>query len=70
MGGFLNIETDSEQIKYMPIGGFTTVDIGCERGNNSYNMVTKFSAPHSREFIRLFEGLRCALSHRPLQKIR
>ncbi|MFA5383819.1 MAG: helicase-related protein [Eubacteriales bacterium] len=57
MGGFLNIASGSEQITYMPLGGFTTVDIGCERGNNSYNMVTKFPAPHSQEFTRLFESL-------------
>ena len=57
MGGFLNIDSGSEQITYMPLGGFTTVDIGCERGNNSYNMVTKFPAPHSHEFTRLFESV-------------
>ncbi|MFX4263572.1 helicase-related protein [Pelotomaculum propionicicum] len=57
MGGFLNIETGSEQITYMPLGGFTTVDIGCERGNNSYNMVNKFPAPHSLEYIRVFESV-------------
>ncbi|HAU31736.1 MAG: helicase domain-containing protein [Desulfotomaculum sp. 46_296] len=57
MGGFLNIASGSEQITYMPLGGFTTVDIGCERGNNSYNMVTKFPAPHSQEFTRLFESV-------------
>jgi SNF2 family DNA or RNA helicase len=57
MGGFLNVDTGNEQITYMPLNGFTTVDLGCERGNNSYNMVTKFSAPHSQEFIRLFESV-------------
>ncbi|MDD4237913.1 MAG: helicase-related protein [Desulfotomaculaceae bacterium] len=57
MGGFLNIESGNEKITYMPLNGFTTVDIGCERGNNSYNMVTKFPAPHSQEFIRLFESV-------------
>ena len=57
MGGFLNVDSGAEQITYMPLGGFTTVDIGCERGNNSYNMVTKFPAPHSHEFTRLFESV-------------
>lgn len=57
MSGFLNIDSGNEQITYMPLGGFTTVDIGCERGNNSYNMVTKFSVPHSQEFVRLFESV-------------
>ena len=34
MGGFLNIESDNQQITtYLPLTGFTTVDIGCERGN-------------------------------------
>ena len=54
MGGFINIENDENAITYMPINGFTTVDIGCDRGNNAYNMVTKIEAPHSSEFIRLF----------------
>ena len=35
MGGFLNITSSSMEITYMPLGGFTTVDIGCERGNKS-----------------------------------
>jgi hypothetical protein len=55
MGGFLNVVTPREQITYMPLNGFTTVDIGCERGNNSYNMMTRFEAPSSSEFIRLFD---------------
>lgn len=28
MGGFLNIESGSVKLTYMPLGGFTTVDIG------------------------------------------
>ena len=34
MAGFMNIENKDKKITYMPIQGFTTVDIGCERGNN------------------------------------
>lgn len=57
MGGFLNIQTTDQQLTYMPLNGFTTVDIGCERGNNIYNMVNKFEAPFSNEYIRLFDSL-------------
>jgi len=57
MGGFLNVESDGDVHTYMPLGGFTTVDIGCERGNNSYNMVNKFEHPFSKEYIRLFESV-------------
>jgi hypothetical protein len=41
MGGFLNVITSQDEITYMPLNGFTTVDIDCERGNNSYNMTTQ-----------------------------
>lgn len=41
----------------MPISGFTTVDIGCDRGNNSYNMTNRFEAPFSAQYIQLFESL-------------
>ncbi len=57
MGGFLNVQTDNQDYTYMPLNGFTTVDIGCERGNNIYNMVNKFEAPFSKEYIRLFESI-------------
>ena len=45
MGGFVTVSDSSEDVAYMPINGFTTVDIGCERGNNSYNMINRFRAP-------------------------
>ncbi len=55
MQGFLNVETGEETSTYMPFNGFTTVDLGCDRGRNVYNMVTKFAAPASGEFVRLFD---------------
>ena len=55
MGGFVTVENKQQQVAYMPMNGFTTVDIGCERGNNSYNMVNRFEAPFSLSYIQLFE---------------
>ena len=57
MGGFFNVRTKDSAVTYMPINGFTTVDLGYERGNNSYSMITKLDMPHSQEFLRLFENL-------------
>lgn len=57
MGGFMTVEAPTEQTAYMPINGFTTVDIGCERGNNSYNMVNSMEAPFSTQYIQLFDTL-------------
>ncbi len=53
MMGFINVDDKN----YMPISGFTTVDLGCERGNNAYNMVQKISEPFSSAYIGLFEDL-------------
>lgn len=57
MGGFVTVDNSEQQLAYMPINGFTTVDIGCERGNNSYNMVNRFDAPSSISYLQLFETL-------------
>lgn len=53
MMGFINLDEKN----YMPITGFTTVDLGCERGNNAYNMVQKTEVPFSTAYIDLFDNL-------------
>lgn len=57
MPGFMTVDTGSAQTAYAPVAGFTTVDIGCERGNNTYNMVNSMEAPHSHKYMRLFDQL-------------
>ena len=57
MGGFMTVKAPAEEVAYMPMNGFTTVDIGCERGNNSYNMVNRMEAPFSTQYMQLFESL-------------
>ena len=53
MMGFINVDDKN----YMPINGFTTVDLGCERGNNAYSMIQKTDMPFSKAYIDLFEEL-------------
>jgi len=53
MMGFINVDDKN----YMPVQGFTTVDLGCERGNNAYNMVQKTDAPFSKAYLDLFNSL-------------
>ena len=57
MGGFMTVASPVEDVAYMPMNGFTTVDIGCERGNNSYNMVNRMEAPFSTQYMQLFDTL-------------
>ncbi len=57
MTGFMTVDAKDAQTAYMPMSGFTTVDIGCERGNNTYNMVNCMEAPFSRQYMQLFDQL-------------
>ena len=57
MGGFMTVSSPAEEAAYMPLNGFTTVDIGCERGNNSYNMVNRLEAPFATQYLQLFNSL-------------
>ena len=53
MMGFINLDDKN----YMPINGFSTVDLGCERGNNAYTMIQKSCTPFSEAYLTLFENL-------------
>lgn len=39
------------------MNGFTTVDIGCDKGNNIYNMLNQLDAPVSVQYIQLFDNI-------------
>ena len=55
--GFMNVVTDQDQYTYMPFNEFTTVGLGCERGNYAYNFTQRLSYPMSKSYIDLFEQL-------------
>ena len=57
MNGFMTVSSLTEDTAYMPINGFTTSDLGCDRGNNLYNMVNSFEAPFASQYIQLFNTL-------------
>lgn len=53
MMGFMNVDDKN----YMPITEFSTVGLGCERGNNAYNYIQKTEAPMSLAYLSLFDQL-------------
>ena len=57
MNNFLVVENPEDSYTYMPMNSFTAVDLGCERGNNISNMVTRLENPASKEFLSLFENV-------------
>lgn len=57
MNTFLIVDDKQEKYTYMPMNAFTTVDFGCERGNNMTNIVTRLENPASKEFLRTFNEI-------------
>ncbi len=53
MMGFATVDDKA----YMPVTGFTTVELGCERGDNAYTVINKFEAPFSQQYLFLFDQL-------------
>lgn len=51
MMGFATIDDKA----YMPVTEFTTVELGCERGDNAYMCINKFEAEESHHYLRLFD---------------
>ncbi|WP_196599420.1 helicase-related protein [Pectinatus frisingensis] len=57
MNNFLSVQTANEIYTYLPVNSFTTVDLGCEQGNNISNMVTRMESPASMEFLKTFNAI-------------
>ena len=57
MPGFMTVDNGVEKVAYMPLAGFTTVDIGCDRGNNAYNMVNRMESPFTEQYMQIFESI-------------
>lgn len=57
MGGFMTVDKNADQSAYLPINGFTTVDLGCERGNNTYYLINKLDTPFATQYVQLFDSV-------------
>lgn len=54
MMGFLTVD----ETTYMPLNAFTTVELGCEKGNNAYCVISKTNAfENGKKFLNLFNEL-------------
>ena len=54
--GFINVAND-EVCTYTPVNGFTTTDLGCERGNSMMNFVNKVDGANARQYLLVFNEL-------------
>ena len=51
----IDIENDGKSVDYTPINGFTTSDLGYEKGEN--NLVTIIKAEETKDFLKSFDNL-------------
>ena len=61
MSGFIHLEHHNSELKdditYFPINGFTSVDLGNEKGNNMFSLITKNGSPQSERYLEIFNDL-------------
>ena len=54
MPGFLNIRNDEGLFTYMPFNELTTTELGCERGNNIFQLIQRLPSPVSDAYLKNF----------------
>ena len=58
MQQFVCIDAEDRQVAYMPVNGFTAVDLGYQKGNAVSNIVNRFSgAPYTNTYLELFDQI-------------
>lgn len=56
MGGFVHLRQE-EEVAYAPVNGFTTVDLGKEKGNQMFSLINRIAAPLSAQYLEVFNEL-------------
>lgn len=54
MQGFLNVKNKEGLFTYMPFNEFTTTELGCERGNNIFQLIQRMPSPISDAYLKNF----------------
>jgi len=58
MQQFTHVAGPGGDVAYMPIGGFTAVDLGYQKGDAVSNFVTRFDNPaHAKTYLQLFDQI-------------
>lgn len=56
--GLIDIEQpDASNTAYYPVNGFSTVDLGCEKGNDCFSIINRFDAPFSQGYLQCFDQI-------------
>ena len=56
--GFMTVKNqECESYVYQPMNGFTTVDLGCDKGNNCFCIINRMGEPFSQNYLRQFNEI-------------
>ncbi|MCK9436528.1 MAG: SNF2-related protein, partial [Synergistaceae bacterium] len=56
MSGFIHLR-HKEEVAYAPVNGFTTVDLGKEKGDQMFSLINRIAAPFSAQYLDVFNEL-------------
>lgn len=56
---FLSVSNNDEEYLYTPMDGFTTVNLGCERGDALFNYVNRIEADEAAHYLGRFDSIWC-----------
>ncbi|MBR5130292.1 MAG: DEAD/DEAH box helicase family protein [Alphaproteobacteria bacterium] len=55
--GFMHLKNQDNDYVYQPINGLTTVDLGCDKGNNCFSIINRMGEPYSQNYLRQFNEI-------------
>lgn len=57
MNNFLNVDGGNGKMTYMPFNEFTTTELGCEKGNNMFQLIMRMPSPFADTYLNTFNEL-------------
>lgn len=57
MNNFLNVDGSNGKQTYMPFNEFTTTELGCEKGNNMFQLIMRMPSPFADAYLNTFNEL-------------
>ncbi len=57
MPNFMHLTADDNRYVYLPLKGFTTTNLGCDKGDEICNPVNRMETPFSDEYLKIFNNI-------------
>lgn len=57
ISGFMNVNESNQNYTYAPINGFTTIDLGIDKGNHMHGLVNRIEGEHTKYYKQTFDQI-------------